>query len=286
MSTIGNLKKGAVARPRVTDPDDNARAIIAEGRQARTSGNDYLQHPVITPRGIQIAIATAIVESNLRVLANPADPDSENYPNDGQGYDSLSDGLFQQQPPWWGTAAERMDPCLSAAMFYNHLAKLDYNDPNSSPGTFAYQVQQCAPEYAGRYDQKFRDAVALYNRLTGPPHEGWNDMAVTPQQVLNMFNGTQTDGSPLLGPDGADYRRVDLLSPDTESIDEGPNTNRSIFDEVTTMAKILTQTHNGKTLFEMVAALYDKQSAASAAEPIKEAIKASTRKPQRRQPVS
>jgi hypothetical protein len=51
-----------------------------------------------------------------------------------------------------------------------------------------------------------------------------------------MFNGTNTDGSPLIGADGADYRKVDLLSPDTESISEGPNTTRSIFDEVTTSA--------------------------------------------------
>ena len=80
----------------------------------------------------------------------------------------------------------------------------------------------------------------------------------TPQDVLNMFNGTNANGSPLIGPDGADYRRVDLLAPDTEPLNEGPNTTRSIFDQITTLTKILTRTHNGKTLFQMVADLHDQ----------------------------
>lgn len=82
----------------------------------------------------------------------------------------------------------------------------------------------------------------------------------TPQDVLNMFHGTHTDGSPLIGPDGADYRRVDLLADDSTPLDEGPNTTRSIFDEITTLAKILTRTHRGKTLFDMIADLHDQLS--------------------------
>lgn len=149
----------------MTSPDDIARAIISEGQTARTTGNSEVLHGVITTRGIQIALATALVETNDRDLANPADPESENFPNDGDGYDHLSDGEFQQQPPWWGTVAERMDPHLAAAMFYNHLEKLNYNDPNTSPGTFAQDVQGSA--YPDRYDQRFQDAVDQYNRLAG-----------------------------------------------------------------------------------------------------------------------
>lgn len=149
-------------------PDDVARAIIAEGQRARTDGPPECQHPVISPRGIQIALATAIVESGDRVLANPDDPASEALPNDGDGYDHASEGEFQQQPPWWGTVAERMDPSLSAAMFYHALARLNYDDPNTSPGNCAYQVQNCAPEFAGRYDQHFQEAVDQYNRLVEP----------------------------------------------------------------------------------------------------------------------
>jgi hypothetical protein len=79
-----------------------------------------------------------------------------------------------------------------------------------------------------------------------------------PQDIVNMLNGTNTDGSPLIGPDGADYRMVDLLAPDTEPLDEKQNTTRSVFDQITTLSKVLTRTHNNKTLFEMVSDLHDK----------------------------
>ena len=79
-----------------------------------------------------------------------------------------------------------------------------------------------------------------------------------PQDIANMLNGTNADGSPLIGPDGADYRRVDLLAADTEPLDESPNTTRSVLDQITTLSKILSRTHNGKTLFQMVSDLHDK----------------------------
>lgn len=145
-------------------PDQVAQAIIAEGQTARTTGTLETLHPVITPRGIQIALATAIVESNDRILANPNVPQSENFPNDGEGYDHDSVGAFQQQPQWWGTVAEEMDARLSAAMFYHHLCSMNYNDPATSPGTFAQDVQQSA--FPGRYDDAFSTAVDQYNRLT------------------------------------------------------------------------------------------------------------------------
>lgn len=140
-------------------------AIIQEGLAARTTGNAEVQHPVITPRGIQIALAAAIVETNDEDLANPDDPASEALPNDGDGTDHASEGVFQQQPPWWGTVLERMTPDLAAAMFYSHLAGLNYNDTSTSPGTFAQDVQQSA--YPDRYDAVFDQAVAQYNSLIG-----------------------------------------------------------------------------------------------------------------------
>lgn len=151
----------------VVDPsaDVYAAAIIREGQTARTAGPSYLQHPVITPRGIQIALAAVYVESAFVMYANASDPDSLNYPHTALSTDSDSDGLFQQRGEWWGTVAERMNPALSAAMFYHHLALLNYNDLGTSPGTFAQDVQQSA--FPDRYDQRFNDAVNLYNRLAG-----------------------------------------------------------------------------------------------------------------------
>lgn len=148
-------------------PDQIGQAIILEGQTARTTGPDEVLHPVMTPLQIQIALATALVETNDRVLANPNVPESETYPNDGDGFDHLSTGEFQQQPQWWGTVAEEMDPRLSAAMFYNHLAKDMAAHPGRTPGTYAQDVQGSA--YPDRYDQRFSDAVAQYNRLTGAP---------------------------------------------------------------------------------------------------------------------
>lgn len=78
------------------------------------------------------------------------------------------------------------------------------------------------------------------------------------QDIWNMLNGTNTDGSPLIGPDGADYRVVDLLAPDTAPLDVKQNATRSVLDEITTLAKVLTRTHNNKTLFDMVSDLHDK----------------------------
>lgn len=148
-------------------PDEVALAIIEEGQTARTDGTPETQHGVITPKGIQIALSTAIVESNDQVLANPNVPESENYPNDGDGYDHASAGEFQQQYMWWGTVAEEMDPRLSAAMFYHHLEALpeDYNSDAQSPGSYAQDVQGSA--FPDRYDQHWQEAVDQYNRLVG-----------------------------------------------------------------------------------------------------------------------
>jgi hypothetical protein len=156
--------------------DGYAVLIIQEG-----------QRRGITPRGIEIALATALVESNIQIYSNEAVPESMNIPHDAVGSDAYSVGIFQQQVRdtgsgwWWGDAATCMDPTSSAGLFYDRLAKLDYNGPNS-PGSYAQAVQSSA--FPDRYDQRFNDAVAIYNRLaTGapPPTQG-EDMAAVSQE--------------------------------------------------------------------------------------------------------
>lgn len=169
-------------------PDEVALDIITEGQTARTVGTSETLHPVITARGVQIALSTAIVESNDRVLANPNVPASESFPNDGDGFDHDSAGEFQQQFMWWGTVAEEMDPRLSAAMFFHHLAGMDYNDPATSPGTFAQDVQQSA--YPTRYDAEFAAAVAQYNRLTSEAPVSTASNITTAAPVFNYQNWT------------------------------------------------------------------------------------------------
>jgi N-acetylmuramoyl-L-alanine amidase len=145
--------------------DQVAQAIIAEGQTARTSGTPETLHPLMSPLQIQIALATALVESNDTVYANVNVPESQNYPHDAEGSDHMSTGPFQQQPQWWGTVAEEMDPRLSAAMFYNHLAKDMTAHPGRDPGVYAQDVQGSA--FPDRYAQRMNDAVAQYNRLVG-----------------------------------------------------------------------------------------------------------------------
>jgi len=146
--------------------DQYAAAIISEGQRAR-SGEGKLDHPVMTERGITIALATALVESNLRMYANNGDPESLNFPYDAISSDFNSTGLFQQRAQWWGTIADRMDASRSAAMFYNALSKLPYNDTSKSPGSWAQAVQRSA--FPSRYDEKYAEAEKLYGSLVKKP---------------------------------------------------------------------------------------------------------------------
>jgi N-acetyl-anhydromuramyl-L-alanine amidase AmpD len=146
----------------VMPKDDYARAIIAEG-----------QRRGITQRGIVIALATTLVESNLIMCANAKVPESMALPHEAVGSDGMSVGLFQQQVRkgdngqwWWADAATCMDPAKSAGLFYDRLDNLDYNGPDS-PGSYAQAVQQSA--FPDRYDARMSEAQAIYNRLAGAP---------------------------------------------------------------------------------------------------------------------
>ena len=68
-----------------------------------------------------IAVATAIQESRLLVLGNPAVPGSMHPPPQGVGRDHDSVGLFGQRGTGWGPLAVRMDPRGSARLFYQRL---------------------------------------------------------------------------------------------------------------------------------------------------------------------
>lgn len=71
-----------------------------------------------------VALATAMQESGIRVLANPAVPASYDLPHDGEGFDHDSVGIFQQRPHW-GAVEVLMDPAGSAGLFYDALERID-----------------------------------------------------------------------------------------------------------------------------------------------------------------
>lgn len=159
---FSSYKRAATPPPApVSKADGYAVRIIAEGRRRN-----------ITERGIKIALATALVESNIKVYANPRVPESMQLPHDDVASDAYSVGIFQQQVRdtgngwWWGDAKTCMGVESSAALFYDRLARLDYNGRNS-PGSYAQAVQKSA--YPDRYDQRYPEAERLYNRLASTP---------------------------------------------------------------------------------------------------------------------
>lgn len=127
-----------------------AGAIIATGQSEN-----------IPARGQMIAIMTALTESSLRVLSNiGAYPHSGNIPNDGDGSDHDSVGLFQQRPAaGWGSVENLMDPVWSSRAFYggpsgpNHGSARGLLDidgwASMEPGAAAQAVQVSA--YPDRY---------------------------------------------------------------------------------------------------------------------------------------
>lgn len=88
----------------------HAATIITIGKQTHGVGR----------AGVKIALMAALTESTLRMLTNTsAYPESARYPNDGDGSDHDSLGLFQMRPTTgWGTVAELMDPTYQARAFF------------------------------------------------------------------------------------------------------------------------------------------------------------------------
>ena len=91
---------------------DRAAEIVAAGRERGAPEQAQV-----------IAVATAMQEASLRVLANPVVPASLDLPHDGQGSDHDSVGLFQQRQTW-GPTSVLMDPRGSANLFYDQLLAL------------------------------------------------------------------------------------------------------------------------------------------------------------------
>jgi cell wall-associated NlpC family hydrolase len=105
-----------------------------------------------------IAVATAMQESQLLMYANEAAPESLQLPHDRVGSDHDSVGLFQQRAGW-GTVAERMDPTISARLFYEALLALP--DWESMPLTVAAQQVQISafPDAYAKWEQPANEVV-------------------------------------------------------------------------------------------------------------------------------
>lgn len=100
--------------------------------------------------------------------ANPADPETLKYQHDSTSNDSLSSGYFQQQPPWWGTAAQRMDLYESCKLFMTSLKRYPYRATNAQEaGSWAQRVQ--GSSHPERYAKWWQLANDVYNNVKGVP---------------------------------------------------------------------------------------------------------------------
>jgi hypothetical protein len=121
------------------DQMDNAATIVQVGREMD-----------IPRRGLIVAIATAMQESNLYNLASGALPESQNLPNQGTGWDHDSVGLFQQRPSTgWGTVADLMRPAYAARQFFEALLQIpNWQDLSVSVAAQSVQISAFPDAYA------------------------------------------------------------------------------------------------------------------------------------------
>jgi hypothetical protein len=137
---------------------------VTLGRQQLTRAATIIavgKSDAIPVRGQLIAVMAALTESSLRVLSNTsAYPKSGSIPNDGNGGDHDSLGLFQQRPTaGWGTLPNLMDPVWSSRAFYGGPNGPNHGSPHGlldvdgwqdmDPGAAAQAVQ--GSKYPDRY---------------------------------------------------------------------------------------------------------------------------------------
>ncbi|WP_022883678.1 M23 family metallopeptidase [Glaciibacter superstes] len=163
--------------------------------------------------GARIAIMAALTESSLRMLANTGTyPESGNYPNDGNGSDHDSLGLFQMRPQsGWGTVAELMDPRYQAKAFFGGPTGPNYPSPrglldipdwqNLDPGEAAQSVEVSAfPDRYQNYQPVAEKILATLTRpAPGPGGGNPGGAPVVPETTRIVFplpEGTWTRTSP------------------------------------------------------------------------------------------
>jgi murein DD-endopeptidase MepM/ murein hydrolase activator NlpD len=164
--------------------------------------------------GAVIALMAALTESSLRMLANTsAYPDSASYPNDGNGGDHDSLGMFQMRPQsGWGTVAQLMDPVYQAKAFFGGPTGPNYPSPRGlldipgwqgmDPGQAAQSVEVSA--YPDRYQNYQPVAEAIITALTqagdngaGGGSQAPSDLPAATQIVFPLPEGTWVKTSPF-----------------------------------------------------------------------------------------
>jgi cell wall-associated NlpC family hydrolase len=110
-----------------------------------------------------IALMVGLTESGLRVLTNPNDPAGNAFPHDAVGSDHASLGIFQQQP-WWGTAAQRMEPVASTNLFLDRLLSVPHWQ-TAPPWQAAQSVQASAFSDGSNFRAQLDPAMSILNAV-------------------------------------------------------------------------------------------------------------------------
>jgi len=168
---------GVAASPHNLDPEvlANARECGLTEAQCKNAKTiiEVGKAKGVPDRGIVIALAVALQESQLKMLANdgtdtrlkPEQKDvgkSLNYPHEGVGRDHGSVNFMQQQYPGWGSLDELMNPEIAAAKFYDALLRVKGWEKMSVTKA-AQTVQRSA--YPDAYAKQEKQARTIFNKL-------------------------------------------------------------------------------------------------------------------------
>jgi murein DD-endopeptidase MepM/ murein hydrolase activator NlpD len=162
--------------------------------------------PGVGREGVRIALMAALTESSLRMLANTsAWPESAHFPNDGNGGDHDSLGLFQMRPlAGWGTVAQLMSSTYQARAFFGGDNGPNRGSPRGlldipgwrhlPPGAAAQAVEVSA--FPDRYAQFEPVADAIITALANSTEDRPAKVTETSRIVFPLPKGTWSATSP------------------------------------------------------------------------------------------
>ncbi|QZD97726.1 tape measure protein [Gordonia phage Vine] len=117
-------------------------------------------------KAAEIALATQLVETGIKMYANNAVPESLKFPHDAVGSDNDSIGLYQQRSQGWGTVAQRMSAFESSKLFLGAMVRKFPNWQSMDPGAVAQGVQVSAfpDKYATKMDEARQLLIGKFDR--------------------------------------------------------------------------------------------------------------------------
>jgi murein DD-endopeptidase MepM/ murein hydrolase activator NlpD len=179
------------------------RTQLAHAATIATIGS---RTPGVGREGVRIALMAALTESSLRMLANTsAWPESTQFPNDGNGGDHDSLGLFQMRPlAGWGTVAQLMNSTYQARAFFGGDNGPNRGSPRGlldipgwrqlPPGAAAQAVEVSA--FPDRYAQFEPVATAIIAAIAGHAENQPAKVTETSGIVFPLPKGTWSATSP------------------------------------------------------------------------------------------